>query len=54
MHAAAIAASIQNSPCQPVEPTRTPPIRGPAAPPIADAAPQRVIAFSCPVPAEPT
>ncbi len=51
---AAIAASIQNRPCQPVDPTRTPPISGPAAPPIAEAAPHSVIAFICPVPAEST
>ena len=45
MHAAAIAASIQNSPCQPVESTRIPPTSGPSAAPAADAAPHNVIAF---------
>ena len=43
--AAAIAASIQNRPCQPVESTSTPPTRGPIAAPTADAAPHRVIAL---------
>ena len=50
MQAAAIAASIQNRPCQPVVSTSTPPISGPAAAPPADAAPQIVIAFICPAP----
>ena len=36
---AAIAASIQNNPCQPVESTSSPPTSGPAAAPTADAAP---------------
>ena len=45
MHTAAIAASIQNSPCQPVESTSTPPTSGPSAAPAADAAPHSVIAF---------
>src|SRR4051794_1100605 len=44
MHPAAIAASIQNSPCQPLSSTRTPPTSGPAAAPAAEAAPQIVIA----------
>ena len=44
-HAAAIAASSQNRPCQPERSTRTPPISGPAAAPAAEAAPQIVIAF---------
>ena len=48
--AAAIPASIQNSPCQPVESTSIPPISGPAAAPKADAAPHSVIAFICPWP----
>ena len=47
---AAIAASIQKSPCQPVASTSTPPMSGPAAAPAADAAPQSVIAFICPEP----
>ena len=49
-HAAAIAASIQNRPCQPVDSTSTPPTSGPSAAPAAEAAPQSVIAFSCPLP----
>src|SRR4051794_7414775 len=49
-HAAAIPASIQNNPCQPVVSTSTPPSSGPSAAPAADAAPQIVIAFSCPEP----
>ena len=39
MQAAAIAASIQNRPCHPVESTSSPPTSGPAAAPTADAAP---------------
>ena len=50
MQAAAIAASIQNRPCQPVVSTSRPPTSGPAAAPAADAAPQIVIAFICPAP----
>jgi hypothetical protein len=46
-HAAPIAASIQNSPCQPVEPTSAPPTRGPTAAPTADAAPHTETARSC-------
>ena len=38
---AAIPASIQNSACHPAVSTRTPPTSGPAAAPIAEAAPQR-------------
>ena len=53
-HASAIAASIQNRPCQPVVSTSTPPTSGPRAPPPADAAPHSVIAFSCPAPDEAT
>ena len=53
-HAAAIAASIQNSPCQPVDSTSTPPTRGPMAAPAAEAAPQRVIAFICAGPLDAT
>src|SRR3954447_18214030 len=49
-HAAAIAASIQNSPCQPVLSTSTPPTSGPIAAPAADAAPHSVIAFICSAP----
>ena len=49
MQAAAIAASIQKSPCQPVVSTSTPPSSGPSAPPAADAAPHSVIAFICAV-----
>ena len=45
MQTAAIAASIQNKPCQPVESTRRPPTNGPSAAPAADAAPHNVIAF---------
>src|SRR4051794_10410481 len=52
--ASAIAASIQNRPCQPVVSTSTPPTSGPAAPPPAEAAPQSVIAFSWPAPEEAT
>ncbi len=44
MHATAIAASIQNSPCQPVNSLSTPPSTGPAAAPAAAAAPQRATA----------
>nr|BFE73496.1 hypothetical protein GCM10020092_067970 [Actinoplanes digitatis] len=44
MSAAAIAASIQNRPCQPVASTSRPPTSGPAAAPAADAAPHSVIA----------
>ena len=51
---AAIAASIQNRPCQPVVSTSTPPTSGPSAPPAADAAPQSVIAFICAGPDEAT
>src|SRR5205809_896161 len=54
IHAAAIAASIQNSPCQPLSSTSTPPTRGPAAAPAAEAAPQSVIARICPAPAAST
>jgi hypothetical protein len=54
MQAAAIAASIQNSPCQPVESTSRPPTSGPAAPPAAEAAPHSVIAFICAGPDEST
>src|SRR3954465_1934365 len=50
MQAAAIAASIQNRPCQPVVSTSTPPTSGPSAAPAADAAPHSVIAFICPAP----
>ncbi len=53
-HAAAIAASIQNRPCHPVESTSRPPTSGPSAPPTAEAAPQSVIAFICPAPEEAT
>ena len=42
---AAIAASIQNRPCQPVVSTSTPPSSGPSAPPAADAAPHSVTAL---------
>ena len=45
MHTTAIAASIQNRPCQPVVSTSTPPTSGPSAPPAADAAPHNVTAF---------
>ena len=51
---AAIAASIQNRPCQPVVSTSTPPISGPSAPPAADAAPHNVTAFICDGPDEAT
>ncbi len=50
MQMAAMAASIQKSPCQPVTSTSTPPMSGPAAAPAADAAPQSVIAFICAAP----
>src|SRR4051812_19377214 len=53
-HAAAMAASIQNKPCQPVVSTSTPPSSGPSAPPAADAAPHSVIAFICAEPDEAT
>jgi hypothetical protein len=43
-HAAAMTASIQNRPCQPVAPTSTPPTTGPSAAPAAEAAPHSVIA----------
>src|SRR5262245_59346659 len=39
MHTAAMAASIQNRPCQPVVSASTPPTSGPAAAPTAEAAP---------------
>ena len=54
MQTAAIAASIQKSPCHPLSSTRRPPTSGPAAAPPADAAPQIVIAFSSPAPDEAT
>ena len=54
MHAAAIAASIQNRPCQPVVSTSTPPTNGPSAPPPADAAPHNVTARICDGPEDAT
>ncbi len=50
MHSTATPASIQNSPCHPVTPTRTPPTSGPAAAPTAAAAPHSETArkFSSP------
>ena len=54
MQTAAIAASIQNRPCQPVVSTSTPPISGPSAPPAADAAPHSVTARICDGPDEAT
>src|SRR3954469_12771470 len=53
-HAAAITASIQNRPCQPVDSTSRPPIRGPSAAPAADAAPHSVTALIWAAPDEAT
>jgi hypothetical protein len=44
MQAAAMAASIQKRPCQPVVSASSPPISGPAAAPTAEAAPHNVMA----------
>ena len=54
IHSAAITRSIQNSPCQPLTSTRKPPTSGPAAAPMADAAPHRATALSLAGPLEAT
>ena len=54
MQTAAMAASIQKSPCQPLSSTSRPPTSGPAAAPPADAAPQTVMARISPVPEDAT
>ena len=54
MQTAAIAASIQNRPCQPVESTSIPPTSGPAAAPTADAAPHSETALRRSAPLEAT
>ena len=51
MQTTATPASIQNSPCQPVMSTSTPPSSGPAAAPTAAAAPHSDTARSCASPA---
>ena len=54
MHTAATPASTQNSPCQVVSSTRTPPSSGPAAAPTPAAAPQSETARSLPSSGVPT
>ena len=54
MHTPATAASTQNSPCQLVSSTRTPPSSGPAAAPTPAAAPQSETARSLPSSGVPT
>src|SRR6478735_5947976 len=50
MQTTAMTASTQNSPCQPITDTSTPPMSGPAAAPTAAAAPQSETARSCACP----